>query len=181
MLIYYVSQVDSLNRINTKLVTENRSVTKKYQEATKTAEQLATEKQQLSKIVSIAAQLDARNIVVTTLNSRNRTTTRLSKISLIQFDFSIAKNTTAEIGQKTIFLRIVTPDDAVLQKRATNLFPFENQTIQYSCKKEMEYGGEELSTTLFWNVEEVLLAGTYRVDIFVDAHLIGTQTFKLEK
>ncbi|MBP7965251.1 MAG: hypothetical protein KAZ12_01260 [Paludibacteraceae bacterium] len=181
VLIYYVSQVDSLNRINTKLVTENRSVTKKYQEATKTAEQLATEKQQLSKIVSIAAQLDARNIVVTTLNSRNRTTTRLSKISLIQFDFSIAKNTTAEIGQKTIFLRIMTPDDAVLQKRATDLFPFENQTIQYSCKKEMEYGGEELSTTLFWNVEEVLLAGTYRVDIFVDAHLIGTQTFKLEK
>lgn len=181
VLIYYVSQVDSLNRINTKLVTENRSVTKKYQEATKTAEQLATEKQQLSKIVSIAAQLDARNIVVTTLTSRNRTTTRLSKIALIQFDFSIAKNTTAEIGQKTIFLRIMTPDDAVLQKHATDLFPFENQTIQYSCKKEIEYGGEELSTTLFWKVEEVLLAGTYRVDIFVDAHLIGTQTFKLEK
>ena len=145
VLIYYVSQVDSLNRINTKLVTENRSVTKKYQEATKTAEQLATEKQQLSKIVSIAAQLDARNIVVTTLTSRNRTTTRLSKIALIQFDFSIAKNTTAEIGQKTIFLRIMTPDDAVLQKHATDLFPFENQTIQYSCKKEIEYGGEELS------------------------------------
>ncbi len=181
VLIYYVSQVDSLNRINTKLVTENRSVTKKYQEATKTAEQLATEKQQLSKIVSIAAQLDARNIVVTTLTSRNRTTTRLSKIALIQFDFSIAKNTTAEIGQKTIFLRIMTPDDAVLQKHATDLFPFENQTIQYSCKKEIEYGGEELSTTLFWKVEQVLLAGTYRVDIFVDAHLIGTQTFKLEK
>lgn len=181
VLIYYISQVDSLNRINTKLVTENRSVTKKYQEATKTAEQLATEKQQLSKIVSIAAQLDARNIVVTTLTSRNRTTTRLSKIALIQFDFSIAKNTTAEIGQKTIFLRIMTPDDAVLQKHATDLFPFENQTIQYSCKKEIEYGGEELSTTLFWKVEEVLLAGTYRVDIFVDAHLIGTQTFKLEK
>ena len=99
VLVYYVSQVDSLNRVNTKLVTENRSVTKKYQEATKTAEQLATEKQQLSKIVSIAAQLDARNIVVTTLNSRNKKTTRLSKIALIQFDFSIAKNTTATTGQ----------------------------------------------------------------------------------
>ena len=61
VLIYYVSQVDSLNRINTKLVTENRSVTKKYQEATKTAEQLATEKQQLSKIVSIAA--DRKSVV----------------------------------------------------------------------------------------------------------------------
>ena len=181
VLIYYVSQVDSLNRINTKLVTENRSVTKKYQEATKTAEQLATEKKQLTEIVSIAAQLDARNIMITTLNSRSRKTTRLSKIALIQFDFSIAKNTTAETGKKIVYLRIMTPDDDVLQKRATDLFPFENQTIQYSCKKEIEYGGEELSTTLFWNVEEMLVAGTYRVDIFVDAHLIGTQTFKLEK
>ena len=181
VLVYYVSQVDSLNRVNTKLVTENRSVTKKYQEATKTAEQLATEKQQLSKIVSIAAQLDARNIVVTTLNSRNKKTTRLSKIALIQFDFSIAKNTTATTGQKTVYLRIMTPDDDVLQKRATDVFPYENQSIQYSCKKEIEYGGEELATTLYWNVEEVLVAGTYRVDIFVDGHLIGTQTFKLEK
>ncbi|MCB9071617.1 MAG: hypothetical protein H6543_04125 [Prevotellaceae bacterium] len=181
VLVYYVSQVDSLNRVNTKLVTENRKVTQKYQEATQTAEQLALEKQQLSEIVSIAAQLDARNIVVTTLNSRNRKTTRLSKIALIQFDFTIAKNTTAETGQKNVYLRIMKPDDDVLQKRASDLFPYENQQIQYSCKKEIEYGGEELSTTLYWKVEEVLSAGTYRVDIFVDGHLIGTQTFKLEK
>ena len=73
------------------------------------------------------------------------------------------------------------PDDDVLQKRVSDLFPYENQQIQYSCKKEIEYGGEELSTTLYWKVEEVLSAGTYRVDIFVDGHLIGTQTFKLEK
>jgi len=181
VLVYYVSQVDSLNHINTKLVTENRTVTQKYQEATKTAEQLATEKQQLSKIVSIAAQLDARNVVVTTLNSRNKKTTRLSKIALIQFDFTIAKNPTAEVGQKTVYLRIMTPDDGVLQKRATDLFSYENQTIQYSCKKEIEYSGEELSTTLYWNVEEVLLAGAYRVDIFIDGHLVGNQVFNLGK
>lgn len=181
VLVYYVSQVDSLNRVNTKLVTENRKVTKKYQEATQTAEQLALEKQQLSEIVAIAAQLDARKIVVSTLNSRNRKTTRLSKIALIQFDFTIAKNTTAEVGQKTVYLRIMTPDDDVLQKRASDVFPYENQQIEYSCKKVVEYGGEELFTTLYWNVEEVLVAGTYRVDIFVDGHLIGTQTFKLEK
>ena len=75
----------------------------------------------------------------------------------------------------------MTPDDDVLQKRASDVFPYENQQIEYSCKKVVEYGGEELASTFYWNVEEVLLAGTYAVGIFVDGHLIGTQTFKLEK
>jgi hypothetical protein len=34
---------------------------------------------------------------------------------------------------------------------------------------------------LYWNVEEVLNAGTYRVDIFADNQLIGVHQFKLEK
>jgi hypothetical protein len=33
---------------------------------------------------------------------------------------------------------------------------------------------------LYWNVEEVLNAGTYRVDIFADNQLIGVHQFKLE-
>ena len=181
VLVYYIAQVDSLNTVNTKLVAENEVVTQKYVEASKTAEQLAADKQVLAEKVSIAAQLDARNIVVTTLSQRERKTTRLSKIALIQFDFVIAKNNTTEPGNKTVYLRLMTPDDVVLQKKAADVFRYENRDIAYSSKRTVEYGGEDLPVTMYWTVGEVLQAGTYRADIFADGHLIGTQTFTLGK
>ena len=48
-------------------------------------------------------------------------------------------------------------------------------------KKLVEYDGEELSVTMYWNIEEFLSPGTYRVDIFADVNLIGRKSFTLEK
>ncbi len=179
VLVYYVAQVDSLNTINTKLTKENQEVTQKYVAVSQVAEQLEADKKLLSEKVSIAAQLEARDIMVTTLNQRERKTTRLSKIVLIQFDFTIAKNNTAETGLKTIYLRISTPDDVVLQKNVSDVFAYENSEIAYSSKRSVEYAGEELPITMYWTVGEVLQAGTYRADIFADGNLIGTQNFEL--
>jgi len=82
---------------------------------------------------------------------------------------------------KTVYLRIVTPDDYVLTKKSTDVFRYEDKSIPYSCKKTVEYTGENTDMFLYWNVEEVLNAGTYRVDIFADNQLIGVHQFKLEK
>lgn len=47
-------------------------------------------------------------------------------------------------------------------------------------KKLVEYDGEELPVTMYWNIEEFLSPGTYRVDIFADGNLIGRKSFTLE-
>ena len=43
-----------------------------------------------------------------------------------------------------------------------------------------EYNGEEQPVTVYWDVEEFLYAGNYRIDIFADGTLIGTQDFTLD-
>ena len=40
--------------------------------------------------------------------------------------------------------------------------------------------GEEQNINVFWDVEEFLYAGNYRVDIFEGGNLIGSQTFMLD-
>ena len=80
-----------------------------------------------------------------------------------------------------LMMRLMTPDDVVLQKKAADVFRYENRDIAYSSKRTVEYGGEDLPVTMYWTVGEVLQAGTYRADIFADGHLIGTQTFTLGK
>jgi hypothetical protein len=68
----YVMQIDSLNRINEALTTENKEVKKKYTEATRQINTLAQEKKNLDQKVTLAAQLDATNIKVEPKNKRGK-------------------------------------------------------------------------------------------------------------
>ncbi|MCH5328200.1 MAG: hypothetical protein J1E02_04195, partial [Coprobacter sp.] len=73
----YVIQIDSLNSLNEKLVEENRTVTRKYEEATQTATQLQKDKEQLSQKVTIASKLDAVGITVTPVSNRGKAVTKI--------------------------------------------------------------------------------------------------------
>ena len=180
IMISYVNQIDSLNKVNTHLRRENTDIKNRYTEATQTVATLSQEKEDLTEKVKLASMLEVRDIVVTTLNERERATSRLRKIALIKFDFVVLKNITTPTGNKIVYLRIVTPDERILNKRETDVFEFEGSNIKFSCKKQFEYMGEEVAETLYWSVEEVLIEGTYRVDIFIDGNLVGSQTFVLK-
>ncbi|MDR1591304.1 MAG: hypothetical protein LBS16_00235 [Prevotellaceae bacterium] len=181
VLTYYIAQVDSLNLVNTQLQSENREVREQYHQATQTVHTLEKEKEALSEQVTIASQLEVRNIVVEQLNERGKNVSRISRTDLLKVTFTVGKNITASVGGKTVYLRIVTPDDRVLVKKETDTFLFENKNIPYSCKKQFEYGSEAVDEVLYWTVEETLLVGAYRVDIFIDQHLAGSQVFTLKK
>ena len=68
----------------------------------------------------------------------------------------------------------------MLTKSEANTFPYENRTLTYSIKKYIDYNGEEQKVEVFWDVEEFLYAGNYRVDIFEGGNLIGSQSFTLK-
>ena len=102
----YIIQIDSLNSLNKKLMEENKSVTSKYQAVAQTASQLQKDKEQLSHKVTLASKLDAVGITVTPINKRGKETNKISKIEQIKVCFTIAKNVTAEVGEKYIYLRI---------------------------------------------------------------------------
>jgi len=181
VLINYIHQVDSLNRVNKGLVTENTQVKQKNSELTQTTTQLSKEKQSLTEVVGRAAQLEADNFTVETFNKRDKKTDKLSKIKNIAITFNIAKNVTAKVGQKIIYARITKPNYEVLTKNPGNVFPYENKNIQYSIKKDIEYKGERIKDVLYWEVDETLMPGTYQVDMFAEGRLIGSGSFTLKK
>lgn len=176
----YVAQVDSLNRVNAQLVEENKEVHRKYKAASQTATELKKQKEQLTHKVTLASKLDAVAINVEAQNKRNKKTTKISKAEKLKVTFTIAKNVTAEIGNKDIYVRILKPDNDALVKSRNDVFRYENQDINYSMRKNIEYDGEEVAVTMYWNIEEYLTPGTYRVDIFADGNLIGKKSFTLE-
>lgn len=181
VMIRYVNQIDSLNAENKVLKTENTEVKRKYTEASQTAEKLAKDKESLNEVVTRASKLDMTSFSMLTLNSKNRKTTWFSQIANLQFNYTIAKNITAQTGQKTLYLRLTRPDDEVMSKSSANLFQFENKKILFSAKKDFEYTGDAISDVIYWKVEEILQQGTYRAEFFVDGSMIGSYTFVIKK
>jgi molecular chaperone GrpE (heat shock protein) len=177
----YIIQIDSLNRLNQELQTENIQIKQQYQETSRTLNQITREREELSHKVSLAAKLDAININVKAVNDRGKEQKRLSRSTRFVISFTIAKNITAEPGERIIYVRIMTPDGNVLTKNPSDTFPFENGNLQYSIKRIIEYGGEEMPVTVYWNIEEFLMPGTYKVDIFADGNHIGSYSFTMQE
>ncbi|MCI7285526.1 hypothetical protein MUN53_04785 [Parabacteroides sp. AGMB00274] len=177
----YVIQIDSLNRANEQLKVEKNEAVKKYRQASTTAASLKREKEKLTERVTLASKLDATSISVTPVNSRGKLAKRIKKMEQFVINFKIAKNVMAPVGEKVVYVRIMKPDDDILVKSRGDVFTFEGKDINYSIKKMIEYEGEEVPVTMYWNIEEFLSPGTYRVDIFADGNLIGQRSFTLEE
>lgn len=180
VLTYYISQVDSLNKENTVLRTENVEVTRKYQEASERVDTLSQRNERLREKVTRAAQLETRNITVELQSRTGKKTTKVNRADIIKFSFVVSKNITASVGDKIVYIRIVNPNGEVLFTRSSDSFTYENRNIVYSAKKHFEYTGQETPQTVYWTINETLLKGSYRVDIFIDSHLTGTKEFELE-
>ena len=168
IMIGYINQIDSLNKLTNQQKQVIAEVTQKYNAASRQINNLSEEKKNLNKKVTLAAQLDATNIWVEPKNKRDKKVKKVKDVVKFTIGFTIVKNITAETGERTLYINIYKPNNEVLTKNAANTFEYENRSLPYSIKKYIEYNGEEQPITVFWNVEEYLSAGTYRVDIFAD-------------
>ncbi len=179
VMVGYINQIDSLNKLTHHQKQVIAEVTQKFNDASRQISSLSEEKKNLDKKVTLAAQLDATNVWVQPRNKRDKSVKKVKEVVKFAIGFTVVKNITAQTGERTLYIRITKPDNDVLT-RGTNTFTYENRTLSYSIKKYIEYTGEEQPVTVFWNVEEFLYAGEYRVDIFAEGTLIGSQKFTLE-
>ncbi len=129
--------------------------------------------------MAIAAQLDATGISLTPQKKNGKQAKKMKDAKSLAVAFTIVKNITAQNGMRTLYVRITTPTGTVLTQGGT--FNFENRSLEYSMKKQIEYTGEETHVSTFWSVGEFLSGGEYRVDIFADGDNIGSRTFSFEK
>lgn len=179
VLRHYVEQIDSLNRLNEALVSENTQIKKKYDKAATQIDELSIERNELLDKVDLAAQLDATGFSITPKNKRGKLAKKIKDVKSFEFGFTIVKNVTAQNGQRIVYARILKPDGNVMGVSGT--FEYENTTLEYTEKKYIEYTGEEQSVVMYAQVGEYLEAGTYRLSIFVDSQMIGETTYTFEK
>lgn len=174
----YIMQVDSLNRLNQSLNEENTQIKEQISVANTQISNLSTERNQLKDKVNIAAQLDATGFWVTPKNKKGKEAKKVKDVKRFAFGFTIVKNVTAQNGQRTLYARILKPDNSVMGNKGT--FTYENTSVEYTEKKYIEYTGEEEKVTMYSDVTEFLEAGTYKLFVFCDNQMIGQTSFTLK-
>ncbi len=174
----YIMQVDSLNRINQSLHEENTQIKEQISVANTQITNLSTERNQLKDKVNIAAQLDATGFWVTPKDKKSKDAKKVKDVKKLAFGFTIVKNVTAQNGQRTLYARILKPDNSVMGNKGT--FPYENTTLEYTEKKYIDYTGEEEKITMYTDVTEFLEAGIYKLFLFCDKQMIGQTSFTLK-
>ena len=178
----YIIQIDSLNQKNQRLMAENRNVKQEVTEVKSINQQLQEEKKKLEQTVTLAAQLEASELKASGISAKGKEQVKSGRIDKVKIDFVLLKNQTAKRGNKTIYVRIQRPDQILLVKSEKNIFKFENMKIPFSASRDVEYEGNDLPVSIYWDNagSGALLAGKYTVDIFADGKNIGTTTFTVK-
>lgn len=177
------NQIDSLNERNKILYAENQQVKQQITTERTKNEVLVKEKEELTQTVKRAQILDAIDLKVIGLTPRDKESNRASKTQKLMTSFTLSKNLTAVRGAKNIYIRIMKPDQLLLENNEKGTFNFEDLEIPYSAKREINYEGAEIQVNIYWDNSghDPLIPGTYTIDVFADGYNIGTTTLLLKK
>jgi len=178
----YIIQIDSLNQKNQRLMAENVNVKQQVTEVKTVNQQLQSEKKKLEQTVTLAAQLEATGLHASGISTKGKEMVKSGRIDKVKIDFILSKNLTAKRGAKNIYVRIQRPDQLLLMKSEKDLFKFEDMKIPFSAMREVEYEGNELPVSIYWDnsKESPLIPGKYTVDVFADGRNIGATSFDVK-
>lgn len=128
----YLHQIDSLNTLNKKLIDENVSYRKEITTAQMRAEMAEEKAQELNNKVRQGSVINARGIRMVALNARSKEVSRIKNAERLRVDFTLTANALATPGEKTIYVRILSPDGYVLSSESVPTFEFEGERLSYS-------------------------------------------------
>lgn len=169
----YVRQIDSLNTLNKKLITENISFRKEISTAHMRADMAEEKAAELDNKVRAGAVIKARSIRLTPLNAKGKEVSRVKSAERLRTDFVLTANELAIPGSKTVYVRITSPDGYVLTTETQPTFSFEGERLTYSASRDVDYQNQDLDVGIYYN-NSGFTAGSYRIQLYCDGYLIGT-------
>jgi hypothetical protein len=178
LLRHYVEEIDRLNKENEALRTENTEIKTENQKLNTQVAETSRRNEVLSERMTLAEKLNVTGVKLTALNKKGKTEKKVEKAVQLMVTFTIPQNNSTPVGNKTIYMRLISPTGQLLGGAGT--FPFEGGNVACSAKKVVEYAGEEISgITIYWDVNTALTSGDYTVELFADNYRLASRSFNL--
>lgn len=176
----YVEQINALNIENQELRSENQEVKAKNQQLSQSIQTVQADNKVLNERMTLAEKLNVTGVTLTPLNKKGKKEKNVTKARQLMVTFTIPQNNSTPVGEKTIWLRITTPEGDLLPGGGS--FSFEDATLPATARKTIEYAGEEIGgVTIYWDVNATLNPGDYTVELFCDNYRLSSRKFTLKK
>lgn len=176
----FVRTIDSLNRLNQRLVGENVAFRKEISNLRTTTEAAQETASELNSKIKRGAVIRARDITLRAVNRRDKEVTKAKQADRLVTSFVLAANELATPGERIVYIRIVSPEGYDLAENQNALFEFEGSRIPYSAaRRDVDYQCEDLPVSVYYNGTG-LTSGQYTVMVYMDGHLIGSNVIILK-
>lgn len=179
LLKHYVEEIDRLNKENEGLRKENAEIKTRNERLSNQVDETRRKNEVLSERMTLAEKLNITGLTITPLNKKGKKEKKVTNAVQLCVTFTIPQNNSAPVGEKTIYLRIVSPSGQLLGNGGT--FSFEGGRVECTAKKIVEYEGEEIGgVTIYYDVNTPLIAGDYQVELFADNFRLISRSFNLK-
>ena len=183
----YVRTIDSLNTLNQTLVAEKKTVLKQLGSEKEKQSVLIKEKDELKSTIAKGSILSCFNISAKAVlykrgGKKESETNKARKTEKIKVSFSLGENKIAKAGEKTIYVRIMTPDGKELAKSYDDncRFNFNQSSGYFAGRETLNYANAELNGVTYCEGQGEYVPGNYIIEITCDGVVIGNTTLKLD-
>ena len=183
----YVRTIDSLNTLNQTLVAEKKTVLKQLGVEKEKQSTLIKEKDELKNTIAKGSVLTCFNITAKGVSfkrggKKESETSKARKAQKIKVSFSLGENKIAKAGEKTVFIRIMTPDGKEMAKNYDEgyKFTFNNASGYYAGKETLNYANVEISGVTYCEGQGEMVPGNYIIELACDGVVIGSSNLKLD-
>lgn len=175
---HYLEEIKRLGEENESLKMEIEQVNARNEQLASRAETVQRDNAQLSETVAKAKKLSLTGLSFQAYNKKGKVEKKVKKAKSLGASFTINPNNTAAAGNKMIYMRVVSPDGALLGSGPS--FSYDGASLASSAAKEVQYDNGELHVQIYCPVNTTLSAGDYTVEIFCDGSRLASRHFEMK-
>ena len=165
---------------------ENEGLRQEIQQANQRNEQLASQvtvatrnNEQLSQTVKLAKKLNITGLSFHAYNKKGKVEKNITKARQLGVSFIVSPNNTAAPGMKDFHIRILSPEGSLLGGGGS--FQLDGSSVTSTAPRQVEYANEEISVSVYWDVNTTLTPGDYTVEVFCDGYRLASRHFTMKK
>lgn len=174
------TQNESLNTENTGLKTQNKTLNDTLADYT-------AKNKELARKVSIAAALKAQNVRVYSVKANGKDQERArfngKKLERLKIVFNLATNPITKLDSKTIYLRVLDGEGAVISDDAvgSGKFTQDGKELVYTAKQNVTYENNNQEVNMLYNRGGIVYRpGKYTVELYSEGFKVGTGSFEVK-
>lgn len=176
---HYLEEIKRLGEENEGLRQEIQQVNQRNEQLASQVSTATSANRELTQTVQLARKLNITGLSLTPLNKKGKKEKNVTKARQLSIHFTVSPNNTAAAGMKDFYVRITTPEGALLPGAGN--FSFDGATLAASAHRQVEYSNDETPVTIYWNVTSTLTPGDYLVEVFADGYRLASRRFSLAK